>query len=55
MEKIIGSVFAHHDIGVNKGDKPLAYWKDCLVTEDPEYINKAYADVFEFISKYISK
>lgn len=54
-KKSLGAYSPNHDIGVNKGDKPLAYWKDCLVMEDPEYINKAYADVFEFISKYISK
>ena len=53
--KSIGAYSANNSIPANSGDKPLTYWKERLVMEDPDYINKSYADVFEFISKYLSK
>ena len=53
--KDIGSYSSNTSIPVNKGDQPLSYWKSRLVMEDPEYINEAYADVFEFISKNLTK
>lgn len=53
--KSIGAYSSNNTIPVNDGDKNLAYWKDRLVMEDPDYINSAYAEVFEFISKCLSK
>ena len=53
--KNIGAYSSNASIPVNKGDQPLSYWKTRLVMEDPEYINEAYADVFEFISKNLTK
>ena len=53
--KDIGAYSSNTSIPVNKGDQPLSYWKTRLVMEDPEYINEAYADVFEFISKNLTK
>lgn len=53
--KSIGAYSSNKNVAVNSGDKELSYWKDRLVMEDPEYINSAYADVFEFISKCLSK
>ncbi|MEG2116657.1 MAG: extracellular solute-binding protein [Clostridia bacterium] len=41
-------------VNEDKGDKPLNFWKNCLVNEDPEYIIKA-TDVPDFISKYMGK
>ena len=53
--KDIGAYSSNTGIPVNKGDQPLSYWKTRLVMDDPEYINEAYADVFEFISKNLTK
>ena len=53
--KSIGAYSSNNTVGVNEGDKNLSYWKERLVMEDPDYINSAYADVFEFISKCLSK
>ena len=53
--KDIGAYSSNTGIPVNKGDQPLLYWKTRLVMDDPEYINEAYADVFEFISKNLTK
>ena len=53
--KNIGAYSSNTSIPVNKGDQPLSYWKTRLVMEDPEYINETYADVFEFISKNLTK
>jgi len=53
--KSIGAYSSNNSIKVNSGDQSLAYWKERLVMDDPEYINQAYAEVFEFISKHLSK
>ena len=53
--KNIGAYSSNTSIPVNKGDQPLSYWRTRLVMDDPEYINEAYADVFEFISKNLTK
>ncbi|MBQ9494081.1 MAG: ABC transporter substrate-binding protein [Treponema sp.] len=53
--KDIGAYSSNNSISVNSEDRPLAYWRSRLVMEEPEYINQAYADVFEFISKQLAK
>jgi iron(III) transport system substrate-binding protein len=50
----IGTYSTNSDIGPLEGDQPLAFWKDCLVIEDPEYLPQAYADgILDFITQAI--
>lgn len=53
--KSIGAYSSNNTVAVSEGDRNLSYWKERLVMEDPDYINSAYAEVFEFISKCLSK
>jgi iron(III) transport system substrate-binding protein len=47
----IGTYATNSDIGVLEGDKELSFWKECLVKEDPAYLQQAYANgVLDFIT-----
>lgn len=35
-----------------EGDKPLSWWKNNCVIEDPEYVASAYLDAYDFIVGY---
>ncbi len=36
-------------------DKPISWWKERLVIEDPAYVSAHYKDVFEFVQQYEGK
>lgn len=47
----IGTYSTNTSIAPLEGDKELAFWKDCLVIEDPNYLPEAYAGgVLDFIT-----
>ncbi len=47
----IGTYSANKSIASLEGDKELAFWKECLVAEDPILLQEAYADgVLDFIT-----
>lgn len=51
----IGTYSANSTIAPLEGDRDLSFWKDCLVIEDPEYLQKAYGEgVLDFITNAAS-
>lgn len=47
----IGTYSANKNIASLEGDKDLAFWKNCLVSENGMYLSKAYANgVLDFIT-----
>lgn len=51
----IGAYSSNSDIGVNDGDETLAFWKNILVFEDPDYIRANKATVVDFVTAEIDK
>lgn len=51
----IGAYSTNSDIGVNDGDETLAFWKNILVFEDPDYIRANKATVVDFVTAEIDK
>lgn len=49
-----GYYSVNSDAGIADTDKPLSWWKERLVIEDPEYVSQNYADVFRFVQQYES-
>lgn len=51
----IGTYSANSTVTPLEGDRELSFWKNCLVSEDPEYLQKAYAEgVLDFITNAAS-
>ena len=51
----IGAYSSNSDIGVNDDDETLAFWKNILVFEDPDYIRANKATVVDFVTAEIDK
>ena len=52
----IGTYSANSTIASLEGDKDLSFWKDCLVCEDPQYLQEAYASgILDFITYCTNK
>lgn len=50
-EADIGTYSTNSTITSLEGDKELAFWKDCLVSEEPQYLQDAYAGgILDFIT-----
>lgn len=50
-ETDIGTYSGNSTVKPLEGDRELSFWKDCLVTEDPQYLQQAYAEgVLDFIT-----
>ena len=47
----IGGYSSNVDIPVKEGDKDVAFYKQCLVFENGEYINSVKVKVEDFINK----
>lgn len=55
-ESDIGTYSANSTISSLDGDRELAFWKDCLVSEDPQYLQEAYAaGILDFITYCTNK
>lgn len=42
-------------VSIAEGDKALSWWKERLVVEDVEELQKNYTDVYQFVQQYESK
>lgn len=50
-EADIGTYSTNSTLTSLDGDKELDFWKECLVSEDPQYLQEAYAGgIFDFIT-----
>ena len=50
-----GYYSANQTAAIASTDKPLDWWKQRLVIEDPEYVAAHYRDVFQFVQQYEGK
>lgn len=50
-----GYYSTNSDAEIASTDKPVSWWKERLVIEDPKYVSSNYTDVSEFIAKYETK
>ena len=51
---IMGAYSSSSDIGASEGDKPITFWKNCLVAEDANYIMANKSSVVDFVNSAIA-